>query len=348
MCILLTKPNWDCRIKRVGLWEKRNSRHWRFRPAACLHESISGLWSLERLASCIQTLGRAHPRPRRRAQDPVPMSHLHRGKESLTVRLLSRLRAGQTLKIACSPIMSCQEPRPPAQPSPRHCRARRLVRDPESCCPGYTHPGFVRPGNRYKHSGIIALGVFKKNWTFDHTKSLFRSLTKDAFSLRPRLSVPVISALIELVLCISVAQVGLTRAMDGSLRVTMKALMDTNEKVKKAIGQDLELARQLQVLAVVDDEADGADGMDGADAVVNLAGANIDLECCLGDGGAQNGTSGEESSTGLDNPSNGRDYIIVDNFTRGQVQGMMGNIGLEQWEKRNVDNQWKSFRGCCF
>jgi hypothetical protein len=52
----------------------------------------------------------------------------------------------------------------------------------------------------------------------------------------------------------------LTRAIDGSLRVAMKVLMDTNEKVKKAIGQDLELARQLQDLAVVDDEADGGDG----------------------------------------------------------------------------------------
>ncbi|KAK0722843.1 hypothetical protein B0T26DRAFT_704224 [Lasiosphaeria miniovina] len=45
--------------------------------------------------------------------------------------------------------------------------------------------------------GIIALGVFEKHWTLDHAKNLFRALAKDSFTLRPRLSVPVLSGMIE-------------------------------------------------------------------------------------------------------------------------------------------------------
>jgi hypothetical protein len=67
-------------------------------------------------------------------------------------------------------------------------------------------------------------------------------------------------------------------------------------------------------------------------AVVNLADTNLDAEHCPCDGAAENAASGEEFSTGDASPA-GRDHLIVDNFTLGQAQIMMGNIGLEEWRK---------------
>lgn len=50
----------------------------------------------------------------------------------------------------------------------------------------------------------------------------------------------------ELVLRISVAQVGLMGDMNQGFRVAYDVLMDTNRKCKKILGTDLQLASQLQ------------------------------------------------------------------------------------------------------
>ncbi|KAM7201004.1 hypothetical protein V8F20_005013 [Naviculisporaceae sp. PSN 640] len=65
--------------------------------------------------------------------------------------------------------------------------------------------------------GIIALAVFEKHWTLDHAKRLFRSLATNAFTLRPRLSVPVISAMIEPFLDHRYTSAGI----EGALRDTL-------------------------------------------------------------------------------------------------------------------------------
>lgn len=41
----------------------------------------------------------------------------------------------------------------------------------------------------------------------------------------------------------------------------------------------------------------------------------------------------EGSSAGSEIPSGNRDHIIVDNFTCGQARIMVGDIGVEKWEK---------------
>ncbi|CZR65953.1 uncharacterized protein PAC_15853 [Phialocephala subalpina] len=121
-------------------------------------------------------------------------------------------------------------------------------------------------------------------------------------------------ARLELVLRISLAQVGLIGNLQDGFSVAIGVLQETNTNVKQILGRDLSLAIRLE-----DNQPQHADGtvpLDQAD--IEALGLDAALETA-----ADDATVTESDST-----------TIVDNITLGQARIMTGDIGVESWQRR--------------
>jgi len=116
----------------------------------------------------------------------------------------------------------------------------------------------------------------------------------------------------DLILRISVAQVGVVGNLDDGFRVVVNILREINEKVKDKLGVDLVIAKRL-----------GETRLQQAGGEVPLNDTSIDL---LGLPAPQ-GQAGSLSSLDTDTTS------IYDNVTLGQARIMTGNVGVENWRQ---------------
>ncbi|KAH8747740.1 hypothetical protein F5883DRAFT_436983, partial [Diaporthe sp. PMI_573] len=117
----------------------------------------------------------------------------------------------------------------------------------------------------------------------------------------------------QLVLRISVAQVGLVGNLKDGFSVAYGVLLDTNRKVREVLGINLVLAERLE--GSLQQTTDGMVQLDASD-VENLGLARQQPAATTGAASADaDGTS------------------IYDNITLGQARIMTGDVGVDNWHR---------------
>ena len=140
------------------------------------------------------------------------------------------------------------------------------------------------------------------------------------------------SARDELVLRISVAQVGLMGNLDGGFRVAFNVLTETNRRVNEVLGINLALVdwlktRSLSPTGIYEFDGDRGEQADRASAADGMITLGVREAEELGLTGPQRDATRDAATAKSDETS------IYGNTMSGQARIMTGNIGVENWQR---------------